>query len=61
MKNLLIVAKRFLKEEDAPTMVEYGLMLALIAVVVHRCRSHSWYNYARRLQRRRHQSWFVPI
>ncbi len=33
MKNLLIVAKRFLKEEDAPTMVEYGLMLALIAVV----------------------------
>ena len=25
--------KRFVKEEDAPTMVEYGLMVALIAVV----------------------------
>jgi len=25
--------KRFVKEEDAPTMVEYGLLVALIAVV----------------------------
>ena len=26
--------KRFWKEEDAPTMVEYGLLVALIALVV---------------------------
>lgn len=25
--------KRFVREEEAPTMVEYGLLLALIAVV----------------------------
>ena len=25
---------RFLKEEDAPTMVEYGLLVTLIAIVV---------------------------
>ncbi len=25
---------RFIKEEDAPTMVEYGLLVALIAIVV---------------------------
>ncbi len=30
-KNQLI---RFFKEEDAPTMVEYGLLVALIAIVV---------------------------
>ncbi|MHB0960823.1 MAG: Flp family type IVb pilin [Pirellulaceae bacterium] len=34
MKNLLTVAKRFLKEEDAPTMVEYGLLVVFIALVV---------------------------
>ncbi len=26
--------KKFIREEDAPTMVEYGLLVALIAVVV---------------------------
>jgi Flp pilus assembly pilin Flp len=26
--------QRFLREEDAPTMVEYGLLVALIALVV---------------------------
>lgn len=26
--------KRFVREEDAPTMVEYGLLVALIALVV---------------------------
>jgi len=31
MKEMI---KRFLKEEDGATMVEYGLMVALIAVVV---------------------------
>jgi len=31
VKNQLI---RFFKEEDAPTMVEYGLLVALIAIVV---------------------------
>ncbi|HEV2294148.1 MAG TPA: Flp family type IVb pilin [Tepidisphaeraceae bacterium] len=30
MSNLI---KRFVKEEDGATMVEYGLMVALIAVV----------------------------
>ena len=25
---------RFIKEEDAPTMVEYGLLVALIAIIV---------------------------
>lgn len=33
MNALLNGLKRFVKEEDAPTMVEYGLMVALIAVV----------------------------
>lgn len=32
MNTLLKGLKRFVKEEDAPTMVEYGLMVALIAV-----------------------------
>jgi pilus assembly protein Flp/PilA len=27
-------AKKFIRGEDAPTMVEYGLLLALIAIVV---------------------------
>jgi len=27
-------AKKFIKSEDAPTMVEYGLLVALIALVV---------------------------
>ena len=30
MKN---VVSRFYKEEDAPTIVEYGLLVALIAVI----------------------------
>lgn len=34
MTKLLNVAKRFLREEDAPTMVEYGLLVAVIALVV---------------------------
>ena len=33
-KTLVKVVKRFVREEDAPTAVEYGLMVALIAVVV---------------------------
>jgi pilus assembly protein Flp/PilA len=33
MNGWLNGLKRFVKEEDAPTMVEYGLMVALIAVV----------------------------
>lgn len=34
MKKLIGGFKRFVREEDAPTMVEYGLLVALIAVVV---------------------------
>jgi pilus assembly protein Flp/PilA len=34
MTKLVIIAKRFLRrKEEGATMVEYGLMLALIAVV----------------------------
>ena len=33
MNKLLAPVKNFLREEDAPTMVEYGLLVALIAVV----------------------------
>ncbi len=33
MSNVWISLKRFVKEEDAPTMVEYALLVALIAVV----------------------------
>jgi pilus assembly protein Flp/PilA len=33
MEKLMLVAKNFVKDEDGATMVEYGLMLALIAVV----------------------------
>ena len=34
MKSLWTITKRFYQEEDAPTMVEYGLLVALIALVV---------------------------
>lgn len=33
MQTILNQAKRFLRDEDGATMVEYALMLALIAVV----------------------------
>ena len=33
MQRFLIRAKRFVGDEDGATMVEYALMLALIAVV----------------------------
>jgi pilus assembly protein Flp/PilA len=33
MKSLAIGIKRFLKEEEGVTMVEYGLIAALIAIV----------------------------
>jgi pilus assembly protein Flp/PilA len=32
--RLITSAKKFIKSEDAPTMVEYGLLVALIAIVV---------------------------
>lgn len=34
MKKAWAGLKRFVVEEDAPTMVEYGLLVALIALVV---------------------------
>jgi pilus assembly protein Flp/PilA len=34
MTNFIASARRFINSEDAPTMVEYGLLVALIAVVV---------------------------
>ena len=34
MSKLIKGFNRFVNEEDAPTMVEYGLLVALIAVVV---------------------------
>ncbi len=34
MTKLVASAKKFIKSEDAPTMVEYGLLVALIAIVV---------------------------
>jgi Flp pilus assembly pilin Flp len=34
MSKLYAGLKRFLKEEDAPTMAEYGLLLVFIALVV---------------------------
>ena len=34
MTKFVASAKKFLKSEDAPTMVEYGLLIALIAIVV---------------------------
>jgi pilus assembly protein Flp/PilA len=33
MANFLTAAKKFVSDEEGATMVEYGLMLALIAVV----------------------------
>lgn len=33
MTKFVASAKKFIKSEDAPTMVEYGLLVALIAVV----------------------------
>jgi pilus assembly protein Flp/PilA len=34
MVKFVTVVKNFLREEDAPTAVEYGVMVALIAAVV---------------------------
>ena len=34
MARFLASARRFVRSEDAPTMVEYGLLIALIAIVV---------------------------
>ena len=34
MSNFVTSIKRFLKEEDGPTAVEYGVMVALIAVAL---------------------------
>ena len=34
MSKLINGFKRFVKEEDAPTMVEYGLLVVVIALVV---------------------------
>jgi len=34
MTNFVASAKKFITSEDAPTMVEYGLLVALIAIVV---------------------------
>jgi pilus assembly protein Flp/PilA len=33
MKGLMVGIKRFLKDEEGVTMVEYGLLAALIAIV----------------------------
>ena len=34
MQKFRSAVKKFVTEEDAPTMVEYGLLVALIAVAV---------------------------
>jgi Flp pilus assembly pilin Flp len=34
MSKLYVGLKRFVKEQDAPTMAEYGLLLVFIALVV---------------------------
>ena len=34
MIKFIASTKKFVQSEDAPTMVEYGLLVALIAVVV---------------------------
>jgi len=34
MTKFIASAKKFIRSEDAPTMVEYGLLVALIAIVV---------------------------
>lgn len=33
MQVYIASAKKFIKSEDAPTMVEYGLLVALIALI----------------------------
>jgi pilus assembly protein Flp/PilA len=33
MQKLIAQAKRFMRDEEGATMVEYGLMVALIAIV----------------------------
>jgi pilus assembly protein Flp/PilA len=34
MTHFIASAKKFIKSEDAPTMVEYGLLFSLIALIV---------------------------
>lgn len=34
MSQFAVAVKKFVKEEDAPTMVEYGLLVAVIALAV---------------------------
>lgn len=34
MQNLATAVRRLLAQEDAPTMLEYGLLIGLIAIVV---------------------------
>lgn len=34
MKNLFLRAKQFVREEDGVTAIEYGLIAALIAIVI---------------------------
>jgi len=34
MTNFVASVRKFIKSEDAPTMVEYGLLVALIGIVV---------------------------
>jgi pilus assembly protein Flp/PilA len=34
MTKLIVSARKFIANEDAPTMVEYGLLVALVALVV---------------------------
>ena len=34
MTEFIASAKKFIQSEDAPTMVEYGLLVALIAIIV---------------------------
>jgi pilus assembly protein Flp/PilA len=33
MTGFIAAAKEFIQSEDAPTMVEYGLLVALIAII----------------------------
>jgi Flp pilus assembly pilin Flp len=34
MSIFIVSAKKFIANEDAPTMLEYGLLIAMIAVLV---------------------------
>jgi pilus assembly protein Flp/PilA len=34
MTEFIVSVKKFIQSEDAPTMVEYGLLVGLIAMVV---------------------------